>query len=67
MGKSNGDRRSADDRASHDKTGLHPKQKHPHRQNGEEMNKMATAACRSVSQWKSDTVAGETRETTELL
>jgi len=41
MGKSNGDRRSADHHVSYDMTGLHSKQKHPHKQNGEEINKRA--------------------------
>lgn len=67
VGKSNGDRRSADHHMSRDKTGLHSKQKRPHRENGEGVNKMATATCRCLYQRKSDTVAGETRETTELL
>lgn len=52
MSKSNGDRRSADHRVSRDKAGLHSEQKHPQRQNGEEMNKMATVTCRSPHQWK---------------
>lgn len=50
-------------RVSH-KTGLHSKQKHPHR---EEMNKTATATCRSLHQFKSDTAARVTREIMELL
>lgn len=67
MSKSNGDKRSVGHHVSHDKTSLHSKQKHPYRQNVEEINKMATATCRSLHQWKSDTIAGETRETTKIL
>lgn len=66
-GRSNSDMRSADHHVSHDKTGLHSEQRHPHRDNRGEMNEMATATCRSLHQWKRDTVAGETTETTELL
>lgn len=68
MGKSNSDRRSADHHVSHDKIGLHSNQKHPHQQNEEDMNKMATATCESFHhQWKNDIVAGEIREARELL
>lgn len=65
MGKSNSDGRSADHHVSDDMTGLHSKNE-TSSQNGKEMNKMATATCRSLHQWKSDTAAEVTRETTEL-